>query len=1217
MKTLKTVLKYLKQMGIEVDAKMVVAAAGLLVLVVGFLLVLWKKRRDKAATEEPVAWDEPPISATQAPVAARPKSGVLLKDWKAFLQGIPGVLRRSVYQFTPIIVFGDTGSGKSALIDTFSDWQRQARQYPGAAYNGENLDIYLGTQTLTLEFPSRLLMMPTQWVRRAMVRALGPLLRRCEPVVVVALSVKSLREKSPDYLLELAESIRGKLDVLAGIRGRPVTVRLALTHSDSVDGFYAWSQFSRNSHIASSLALNPQEPNETLAAAGEMHRYFPLALTSLSADDYLQFILFTERFPEALAPLGDFLKAMFAESPMSETPLAQGIYLTAQSEKLPGGNPLLCAQPDSSQFNPIRKHQYAALALATTLVACTVGLYQHERDHWLEAQTATDEYHPLAHRQTERALRQTILDYTNQDRKRLISMLGLGFFDDGRKQVRQQFIEEVRRSLLLPEIARAGGGQQPLGRTVYLLGLLYSTNTNELGKLVASRISDWSRVTEISEDLIESYVGRSHDLYEGDVDVVLPKNVHASAVYELAPWVGFLRGTELLMARLPMDDIGLAQLQKQAEHLTVQLQRVRNQSAALAVYDALLRDVGTESISSLGTYADHLEVTRAIEKMSTPLEALMRVVSEADLSLPVDQSMSLRALCAALGVAIETKEQEKSILGFDFGTGQTWTVELEQWHGMVHKSKLRKMVSAFLHHDRLGLHEAFFPEGKAELFKPVLMNPYGAPVAEFTGDAILDGIYTRSAFAAEVLPSVMQMSDLLTMLDFDPELAGSLRTFLHRKVYDYAEDYGQQLADFYSDFGFQARSSQAVQIVLAQMLDPVSPFEDFLSAVKRNASFDFGSETPELLEPMLELASEYEPFMQILKETEDGGDLKRYRAILTQLRRALGGAASAEAGAAEAVEPAGDEPGIRQLLSPAGQISLDILQGVSGNYLELVDEWISSVQLSGPLAKPFREPVLLLYQVGLRDIERTIADQWARRIAIPMEEHLAKFPFNRSAQADITAGELTAFFHPVRGLFNQSFTRLFEPVLRKDKGRYQVRRSKLGQPRIAADVLASINRVARMSRTLWDKEGNPRPLKVAVKPRLFGAMVEGLAGHTRQALTLVYLSSGQTALFNFNQKPSLKALELDWTRLTTAQVGIQLTNKTTGEHQYPGAVIAQDSHWSFFRLLTKGTSEELAWSWSFGDAQQGQEVQLPVTFELDEDPWDLFTIPNATRLSGL
>ena len=1214
MKTVKTVLKYLKQMGIEVDTKLILGLIGLVILVGGFAFVLWKKRKDKkAAAQEEIAWDESPAPVAKAPEAVKLKSSAILKDWKAFLSALPRILRRSVYQFTPIIVLGDTGSGKSSLADTFSDWKRQARQYPGAVYNGENLDVYLGTQTLTIEIPGRILSIPTQMVRQALIRAFRPILNRTDPVVVVTLSLNTLRDQSPDYLRELAESIRGKLDVLSSIRRQPLTIRLAITSTDEVDGFGAWSRLSSSSQIASQVQLDSEDHGETLAQIKSIQDYLPLALTSLSAQDYLEFISFTQNLPKELARLGDFLESLFALNPMSEPPQGESVYFCAANHKLPGGNPLACAQRLDSGFSPLRVHKLAAAAIAASLVLSTFGIYQHERGEWEAAQAAVEQYDPNAHRETEKELRQTIIDYTDQDKRRIASILRLGFYDDGREQIREQFIKTLQDELLLPELAKAGSGLSPLGRSIYLLGVLYSTSDNNFGPVIGSRVADWEHVTGIPADIIESYVGRNTTLYSGALEVHIPENLSFSPVYELTPWIAFIRSADVLMQRVPMDPAGLSVLQKQAQELQGYLTQVQHQSAAFAIYDLLVQSVGATATQALGVYAQHLEVTRSIDKMAGSLQNLIHAVLETDLAENQEPIVSLIELASALGIAIETQEQEKRVLGFDFGTGQTWVIKLSEWQGVVQKSRLRKMVSAFLNCDRLGRHDSFFPEGKSTAFNPVLMNPYGKPVAEFTGDAILDGIFTRSAFNTEVIPSVQQVSDLLTMLAFDTELSAKLKMFVQRKVYEYAEDYSQQLADFYSDFSIQARSTEAILIVISQMLDAVSPFQDFLLAIEGNASFTFPDNMDEMLAPMINLNEEYKPLIGILAKTEDGGDLKRYKAILAQLRQGLSGQPPSEADAADAEkESETAEQGLRDLLSPAGKISLDILQGSAGNYLQLVDDWVASVELSPELAKPFRAPILLLYKVGLRNIETNVSDQWARKIALPMETHLAKFPFNREAKAEINAEELTAFFHPVRGLFNQQFTHIFEPVLVKDRGIYRVRRSNLGKPKIHDDILISINRVARMSRRLWDKEGNPRALEVVVRPKLFGSRVE-----EKQALTLVYLSSGKTSLFNFNQKPALKGLKLDWTNQTTAQVGIQLTNRTTGEHRYPGAVIAQDSHWSFFRLLTKGSSKDLSWSWSFGDTEQGKEVKIPVTFELKEDPWELFTIPNSTRLSGL
>ena len=376
----------------------------------------------------------------------------------------------------------------------------------------------------------------------------------------------------------------------------------------------------------------------------------------------------------------------------------------------------------------------------------------------------------------------------------------------------------------------------------------------------------------------------------------LAQNVGDSHVYDIAPWVSFVRAAETLMQRLPMDEIGLEQLQERAVKLEQSLVQVQGQSAAIEVYDLLIEIIGAEADHALSRYSRFFEITRVIDDNALQIQELIEVVRATALELTDGQFISLAELSGALDAAIDSQPQDERKLSFDFGSGPQ-VINLSTWEERAHKSRLRKMVSQFLHHERTGDHDSFFPEGKAETYNPVRMNPYGKPVAEFTGDAVLDGMYTHAAYKSEVKASVTQVAELLGKLGklkFDLELTQDLRRFVQRKVYDYAEDYGQQMADFYSDFSIQARSTQAIQIVISQMLDPVSPFQDFLRAVENNASFTFADEQDELLLPMIALAKEYEPLIQILKETEDGGKLKRYRAVLAQLNQRLSGVELAE-----------------------------------------------------------------------------------------------------------------------------------------------------------------------------------------------------------------------------------------------------------------------------------------------------------------------------------
>jgi hypothetical protein len=105
----------------------------------------------------------------------------------------------------------------------------------------------------------------------------------------------------------------------------------------------------------------------------------------------------------------------------------------------------------------------------------------------------------------------------------------------------------------------------------------------------------------------------------------------------------------------------------------------------------------------------------------------------------------------------------------------------------------------------------------------------------------------------------------------------------------------------------------------------------------------------------------------------------------------------------------------------------------------------------------------------------------------------------------------------------------------------------------------------------------------------------------------VYLSTGSSSMFNFNQKSFPKVLEIDWTKQGTSQVGVQLTDIATRRNSYPSAIVSQGSYWSFLRLLRQATVKPPVWSFSFGSAKEGRDGVF-ARFALDGDPWQRFHV---------
>jgi len=204
----------------------------------------------------------------------------------------------------------------------------------------------------------------------------------------------------------------------------------------------------------------------------------------------------------------------------------------------------------------------------------------------------------------------------------------------------------------------------------------------------------------------------------------------------------------------------------------------------------------------------------------------------------------------------------------------------------------------------------------------------------------------------------------------------------------------------------------------------------------------------------------------------------------------------------------------------------------------------------------------------------------------------------QQAKADVTPSELEQVFHPSKGVFFELYRQFIAPITKTRRdGLTSV--AGLKTPADMYEVIAGANRLAS---ELWGPDGLPRPFPIRVATVPFDN-----SKNMESVLTLVYLSTGSTSMFNFTQKSYPKVLEIDWTRQGTSQVGVQLTDIGTRRNSYPNAIVAQASYWSFLRLLEQATVKKPYWSFSFSTGKDGADSVF-ARFTLDADPFERFHI---------
>jgi type VI protein secretion system component VasK len=292
-------------------------------------------------------------------------------------------------------------------------------------------------------------------------------------------------------------------------------------------------------------------------------------------------------------------------------------------------------------------------------------------------------------------------------------------------------------------------------------------------------------------------------------------------------------------------------------------------------------------------------------------------------------------------------------------------------------------------------------------------------------------------------------------------------------------------------------------------------------------------------------------------------------------------------------------------------VALEIVRGDPGNYRELVDAWLAEQGLRDPtLARPFLAPIEAAYRIGRRDVESALAEAWEHAMFAQLRGVAIDFPFDPRAREEVSASELEALFHPATGKFHALRRRFLDPVSEGDAGARVPRRAWLGELQVPSGMYAAVNRVDRLTQTLWDAEDRPRPLQLRVRTRAFAPD----AGR-RSAVTLVYLSAGEDSLFNFNQRPTVEVLQNDWTKERRARVGVELTEVATGEKTYPPPRVTLPSHWALLRLLSLAEAQGSVRGWTIA---LGKETDPSVRAEVEllDDPFEPFRIQGGPPSPG-
>ena len=1173
----------------------IILGIGLVIL----LITLIKRRRAKKV--------EPPLEE----IKEKPfPPSTLLNVWKEFLGQIPKEFRRSIMMYEPYVVLGESGVGKSSLIDACTDWQGQARQFYPSYTTDPLLQIYLGSKVVVQEIPSALLNDSSKPALAALRKLWKPLFRRREPTMVVALNGADFLYDTIESLKKHAQMIRGKINIISRLRRKPVKVCIVLTHMDQREGFLEFSRFLHGNNMPLDIRFTSKKDLQNLSTCLEKYEdYLSYGLTTLPAKDYLKIISFLRQAPDLFSKISVFARILQSPDPLSPEPEVIRLSLVSQKEgDSVISNPFVPAfkAEDLRRIQPLLKHQIAAAAVVVFGMAYLVSGYLYER-HLLnktDRAMVRMQVSPPALEDYDAEMHRLFLDFSMNLKKDPLLTFLPNFFPNFQQKINDRLVRSIRRFYLIPELKLLldqGQVEEVQERSLYLLSLMCATNTNQLGKLILENLQEeseeWSKRLGLPRLLIEDYVNNNNDLYEVARDLSKLNLASLKAKGQppdLLPWLVYFRELRKAYQRPWITKAHLQKLKEEAARgleLLGKLERYNLYSKFSKLLDSELK------VLKPSIRIDFIWVQRrGAEVNRESIRQFLAFLRSLGIEYPPAKELSLGQLMENIrGMMTLFSSEPQMGKTFKFVlAGEGFEFKEIEWKELAARSMITLSLRDFMAENARGDGLLFFES--YHVLEDVVMNPTNEGRFLFLGKGKVDGRFTREAFEQRVKPALLELPEFLEKLPVEKSEKARFRNLVFRETQAYAERYVDEWRSYYWDFDVQAESVEELRYVLSQIQLPSSPFQAFLMTIKENTALDLGANpffTP--LESKLRTFDFIGRVME--KRKEEIPELENYRAILAQMQRDLE--------SNEPLKPAEQENGtsiFESQLSPLGRFFLAVLRGDEDSYLKLGEKWVANVGIGSQYKRLFLEPFRQAYLLGRPEVKAKINDLWGELYLSDIQPLASKFPFNKIADAVVSPKDLEIVLHPQEGTFWKAFKAFMSPVCRETGGIFTERKSPLGSLRLSKDMLSMLNNISRISKTLWDEKGLPQPLVLYFRSFPLPAMTD-----KEMVAVLSYLQSGTSSVFGFNQKPAWQPFQLEWWKEQPAAAGLEFRSSSDTPSIYK-AISIPESTWSFHRLLKQAEvvdNDVLVWKVEQPEYPKGS---LTVKFATQTDPWAVFKL---------
>ena len=1151
----------------------------ILVLALIVLLVYKIRKRKKAATQ-----DQEPEEQEQEPPMA-PKA--LVSVWKTYIKKIPLEFRRAILLYHPFVVLGASGSGKSGVVDAYSDWKNQSDQFYPSFTENPDLQVYQGSKVIIQELSAAVLENTTNEARIALVKLWKAFFRREEITAVVTVRVQDLLNDNKDSLISQAQILRGKLNILSQIMKRPVPVHLAVTFMDTVTGYDAFLNFNDKKGLTTHIEFT-KETDLAARASNLFEENLTHALVSESSSNYLDLLAYLNQQPELSEGIEQFINILVKPDPLATAPRLDRIFFTSAKANTDTLSNPFKRQEKPKPFwhrHPYFKHQVAALLLLV-LGSFYLGFSHSYKEQFvrdLNQEVADLEQEIVITPENNRDL-EKLADKANAISNHSLLPFLVDFHPDAERQLRADVLNFMRTRVLTHELdkLRKGGGTYEDVRI--MLALIYASNSNRLGDLILDNPGLWNEETGLSKKFITSYITLADSSWDTAVsmtDLTYEKPPVREESRQLKLFVNAIKDIE---ANGFIAKDRFAALRQEAKIL---FQGV-SATPKSGLQDVLFSLLNEETVLNLRIYGK----TQNQDNQDIRLADFLYNFEQLTYDYPAPGDLSMTKFFDNIEAMLDFKEMSYKKFPVDIDGKSIW-LDLRQIHHTLKLSCIITFIREYITDNAYpGGYSFFSPDRKYQDLNAALSteNKFF-----FTAKKVIDGRYTQKAYDEDVKPPLERVPALMDKLPLSDDEKQRLSSFIYREAELYAQRYAQEYTKYYNKFSIRADSLGELRFIINQILLPMSQFQEFMLTLKTNLDLEYGKN--DYFNPIMMNLSSL-GFMKIIMQNEKDffPELEKYKSILRMLLADL-----ETDGATIPPEPGSQTADLNRILSPAARITLSIFRNDTGSYMNLIKKWSTSVGVPERMGYPFLEPVYQVYSLGLNELNTQVADIWTRLKLQYLGKDLESFPFNTSAAKDADPQNILKLMKK-DGQFWTQFNMFIAPLCQKVNGKWQKRDFEMGSISLPDRLLDNVNRLTHLSTLLVNDKNEPQPLLVDIKADILPKIENRI-----QYVILTYLQSDTSAVYGFNQRPAWETFKINWWKESQSSIGVEFSEGEDNEFKVYRNDTIPKSYWSFYRLLQKAKLDPVknAWTWHV-DSPENLNWKRAVTFYIKEDPFLVF-----------